>query len=58
MLLNECEIEFAVDVEKKKEGGVDIKVLKLGGGITRTEHNTIHLKFVANPAEPVRSLTG
>jgi hypothetical protein len=56
MLFTECEIELAVDIEKKGGGGFAIWVIKLEGGLTRTEHNTIHLKFVANPAEPMRAI--
>jgi hypothetical protein len=56
MVFNECELEFAVDLEKKAGGELSIWVIKLDGGATRTEHNSIHLKFAANPAEPVRAI--
>jgi len=32
---------------------INIWVLKLERGGKKTEHNTIRLKFTANPAEPV-----
>jgi hypothetical protein len=56
MLFKECELEFAVDLEKGGSGGFTIWVIKLEGGVKKTEHNTIRLKFDANPAEPIRSV--
>jgi hypothetical protein len=57
MLFKECELEFAVDLEKGGSGGFTIWVIKLEGGVKKTEHNTIRLKFDANPAEPMLGIT-
>ena len=47
MCFVECELEFAIDVSTKAEGGFKFCVLKLGGGVKRTESNTIRVKYSA-----------
>ena len=57
MQFAECEIEFAVDIEKSGNAGIEIHVLKLGGELKRTDSNTIRLKFSALPNQPVFSIS-
>jgi hypothetical protein len=45
MQFEECEIEFAAKIEGNAEAGVNISVLKLGGGIKKSDSNTIRIKF-------------
>jgi hypothetical protein len=45
--LKGCTVELALTWEKKGSGGVDFKVVKLGGGITRTNVQTITLQLSA-----------
>lgn len=45
MKFQECELEFAVEIENKGEGGVNIWCLKLGGGRKKTESNTVKVKY-------------
>jgi hypothetical protein len=52
MRFQECELEFAIDVEDKVEGGFHIWVVKLGGGVKRTESNTIKIKYSALSGPP------
>jgi Trypsin-co-occurring domain 2 len=47
MRFQECELEFAIEAEGKTGGGVQVYVLKLEGGVKRTETNTIKIKYVA-----------
>jgi Trypsin-co-occurring domain 2 len=47
MRFQECELEFANEAEGKAGGGVQVYVLKLEGGVKRTETNTIKIKYVA-----------
>lgn len=45
MQFEECELEMAVEVEVGAKGGVDVWVFKLGGGVKKTDANTIKVKF-------------
>lgn len=45
MQFEECEVEFAIEVEKSGETGINVWVLELGGGLTRTETNIVKIKF-------------
>jgi hypothetical protein len=45
MQFAECEIEFAVEVEGAGEAGIEIYVVKLGGSVTKTNTNTVRIKF-------------
>lgn len=47
MRFQECELEFAIEAEGKAGGGIKVYVLKLEGGVKRTETNTIKIKYVA-----------
>ena len=47
MKFKECELEFGIEAENKAEGGFHVWVLKLGGGVKRTEANTIKIKYTA-----------
>lgn len=47
MKFKECEFEFAIEAENKAEGGFHVWVLKVGGGVKRTESNTIKIKYSA-----------
>lgn len=39
--LKECSVELGLTWEKKAEGGIDIKVFKLGGGIGKQDTETV-----------------
>lgn len=52
MRFQECDLEFAIDVEAKAEGGFHIWVVNLGGGVKRTESNTIKIKYSALDGPP------
>lgn len=47
MQFDECEFEFAVEIEKEAKGGVHVWVLELSGGGKKTEMNTIRVKYKA-----------
>jgi len=47
-----CELEFGIDVEAKAEGGFHVWVMKLGGGVKRTESNTIKIRYTALVGAP------
>lgn len=47
MKFQECELEFAIEAEGKKGGGLQVWVLKLEGGMKRTESNIIKIKYTA-----------
>jgi hypothetical protein len=40
----EATVELAVTWEKKGDGGLDIKVLKLGGGLTKSNTSTMTVR--------------
>ena len=48
-LLEECELEVAVTAERDGKGEISVKVLdfggSLGGGLKRSEANTVRVKF-------------
>jgi hypothetical protein len=54
MQFEECELEFAIEAEHKGEAGIKVWVVDLGGGVKRTESNTIRLKFKTIPAKTVQ----
>lgn len=45
MQFAECELEFAVNLEKSGKAGIKVWVLNLGGGIKKTESNIVRIKF-------------
>jgi hypothetical protein len=45
MEFEECELEMAVEIEAAAKAGVDVWVFKLGGGVKKTDANTIKVKF-------------
>jgi hypothetical protein len=47
MQFAECEIEVGFDVERKTGGKLDLKLVSLGHDRTKTESNTIKIKFVS-----------
>ena len=47
MQFTECELEMAFAVENTGKGGVKLWVFELGGEHTRTNSNTVRLKFSA-----------
>jgi len=49
MRFQECELEFAVELEGKAGGGLQVYVVKLEAGAKRTEKNTIKIKYTALP---------
>lgn len=49
MRFTECEIDCAIDVEKKAEGGVHVWVLNLSADAKRSEKNTIKVKHSSLP---------
>ena len=51
MKFMECEIDCAIDIEMKADGGIHVWVVNLGGGAKRTESNTIKVKYSALPQE-------
>ena len=55
MLFDECEFEFGIEAEKSADGGVNVWVIELGGGIKKTETNTIRIKFKGNPDNPIQA---
>lgn len=53
MQFAECEVEFAVEAETQKDGGVKIWVLTLGGAAKSKQSNRIRVKFTAMPGNPI-----
>ena len=47
MKFQECEIELAVDIENSASGGLQVWVINLGGGVKRTDSNTVKVKYTA-----------
>ena len=58
MKFQECELELAVSLETGGQGGLKVWVLELGGGRTKTNSNTITVKFGALPGGLVFPITG
>ncbi len=55
MRFEECELEFAVKIEGDVKAGLNIWVLKLGGGAKKTDSNTIKIKFKGLEGRPVQA---
>lgn len=55
MQFEECEVEFAVEFSVEGSGGVNIYVLDLSGGGSRTETNTIRVKFNSIPNKVIQA---
>jgi hypothetical protein len=55
MQFQECEVEFAVELSKEGEGGVEIYVARIGGAVKKTDINTIKVKFAALPEYPTQA---
>lgn len=53
MQFKECEIEFAIEVKKEATGTFKVWVMSLGGGIKKTESNTIKVKFASIGRFPI-----
>lgn len=47
MRFEECELEFAIEVEQKAKGGIEVWLANLGGSLKRTEAHTLKVKYVA-----------
>jgi hypothetical protein len=45
MQFEECELEMAVEIEISGEAKTNVWVFKLGGGIKKTDANTVKVKF-------------
>ena len=54
MQFEECEVEFAIELEKSGKSGINIWVVELGGGINKTETNTVRIKFKSIPENRFR----
>lgn len=55
MIFDECELEFAIEVEKSGESGIKVWLLNLGGSVKKTNQNTIRLKFKSNPDKVIQA---
>ncbi|MFI5004170.1 MAG: trypco2 family protein [Solirubrobacterales bacterium] len=53
MSFKDCELELAVAVENEGGGGIRIHVLELGGRRTKTNSNTIRVRFTNLPERPI-----
>jgi hypothetical protein len=47
MRFTECQLEMAISIETGGDAGIKVWVLELGGGRTKTNSNTITVKFQA-----------
>lgn len=52
MRFAECELEFAIEVEAKGGGKIEVWIAKLGGSFKRTEANTLRIKYIALDGSP------
>ena len=43
--LLEVDLEFQVEIEKKREGKLDVKLAGVGGSVTKTTNSTVRLKL-------------
>jgi hypothetical protein len=48
----EATIELGVTWEKRGEGGIDVKVVRLGGGVTKENTTTITIRVVPAESDP------
>ncbi len=55
MQFEECEVEFAIKAEVDGKAGVKLYVVNIGGGVKRTEANTIRVKFKSIDANPLQA---
>ena len=55
MQFEECELEFAVELSVEGSGGVNVWVLDLSGGGSRTESNTVKIKFKSIPDKVIQA---
>lgn len=51
--LKECTVELGVTWDKKADGGIDIKVFKLGGGVGKQDTQTISITMAPVGEEDV-----
>ncbi len=49
MQFEECELEMGIEVESEAQGEAGVWVVKLGGGVKKTDVNTIRVKFKRLP---------
>lgn len=54
MQFDECELEFAVEVEREAKAGVNVWALELGGNAKRADSNVVRVKFKSLPGAEVR----
>jgi Trypsin-co-occurring domain 2 len=55
MQFEECELEFAVKIEGDAKAGIKVWVLELGGGVKKSDSNTIRVKFKSIPGQPIQA---
>ena len=55
MQFEECEVEFAVKFEGGAKAGIKVWVLELGGGVKRSDANTIRVKFKSLPGKTLQA---
>jgi hypothetical protein len=55
MRFEECEVEFAVKVEGDAKAGINVWVLKLGGGVKKADTNTIRITFKSLEGHPLQA---
>lgn len=47
MQFESCEIELAISAEREASGGIQVWALRLGGGVKKSEVNTIKIRMTA-----------
>ncbi|MDQ5822924.1 MAG: hypothetical protein M3441_01790 [Chloroflexota bacterium] len=58
MQFEECEVEFGVEIEKQGNASINIWVIDLGGGGSRSETNIIRVKYKHLPGSPAQANQG
>ena len=55
MVFEDCEIEFAVTLERKGDAGLKLYVINLGLGAKHSDSNKVKIKFKALPGRAMQA---
>lgn len=58
MEFEQCTMEMSVEVEKQGSAGIQVWVVNLGGGASKTSSHTITVSFKPIPGNPVVAAAG
>lgn len=57
LIFKECELEFAVEFKKEADASIKAWLMNVDGKTSKTDKNTIKIKFSANPDVLIQALS-